>query len=201
MKYNFNFFADTVVDEPELWEQHIVGHVKVLIDYGIGKNTTNNQSCIANLQRYAVVNQDVKYEKIGGGFKIQFADEVNRLPEEEALGKVDNNIPTKVNHYLIKDGWEACVLWRSKSVKYLGIGSYLMWPSVCLVIQLNFSTIIGICAYFSLKLFGEIEFVIGLLKNSSLSEKELMLYLRNNLQVRMEKNKASKPKVSYPDVY
>lgn len=228
--HNYKIFAFRAIDEPELCKQYIEGHVKVLIDYGITNITTNNNIWIKNPHIYCVVAQDSISKKLIGGVRIQIADGIHPLPVEEAIGKMDKTIHQKVNQYALNGGiGESCGLWISKNVKNLGISRYLMWASVSSANQLNFNTMLGICAGYTLKLFGEIGFVIddslgdhgdfpypnddyiahviGILnaitmETANQSDKDIMVSLRNNpIQDRIETNKGYKSNISYQLVY
>lgn len=228
--HNYKIFAFRAIDEPELCGQYIAGHVKVLLDYGITNITTNNNTWVKNPHIYCVVAQDNKSKELLGGVRIQIADGVHPLPVEEAIGKMDNTIYNKVNHYALNGGiGESCGLWIAKNVKNLGISRFLMWASISSAIQLNFSTMLGICAGYTLKLFGEIGFVIdnslgnngdfpypnnnyiahviGILNAITLEtanqfDKDIMLSLRNNpIQDRIETNKDIISNISYNLIY
>ncbi len=226
----YNVFAFRAIDEPELCEQYIDGHVKVLTDYGITNVTTNNNLWAKNPNIYCVVAQDNQSKVLVGGVRIQIADGIHPLPVEEAVGKMDGTIYSKVTHYALNGGiGESCGLWISKKVKNLGISRYLMWASISSAIQLNFSTMLGICAGYTLKLFGEIGFVIdeslgnhgdfpypnsnyiahviGILnaitiETAAQSDKDVMLSLRDTPnQTRIEINRGFKSTISYQLVY
>lgn len=157
----FDIFVFRAIDEPELCEQYIKGHRQVLIDYGITNITTNTNKWISNPNIYCTVAVDKKSKELVGGTRIQIADGENPLPVELAIGKMDFNIYEKVNHYRLNGGiGESCALWISKNVKSLGISRYLMWASISSSNQLKFQTLLGICAGYTLKMFGEIGFVV-----------------------------------------
>ena len=230
MDHNYKVFAFRAVDEPDLCSQYIACHIKVLTDYGITNITTNNSIWVKNPHIYCVVAQDIKSMELVGGVRIQIADGVHLLPVEEAIGKMDKTIHNKVNQYALNGGiGESCGLWISKKVKNLGISRYLMWASISSANQLNFNTMLGICAGYTLKLFGEIGFVIdeslgdhgdfpypnsdyiahviGILnaitiETADQSDKDVMLSLRKNpIQNRIETNKNFKSNISYQLVY
>ncbi len=226
----FNIFAFRAIDEPELCVQYIEGHVKVLTDYGIANITTNNKTWTNNPNIYCVVAQDKDTLSLIGGVRIQIADGIHPLPVELAIGKMDANIHDKVKKYALNGGiGESCGLWISKEVKGLGISRYLMWASISSANQLNFETMLGICAGYTLKLFSEIGFeidkslgaqgnfpypnekytahVIGILnaitlKTASKDDKSIMLSLRAKpYQSRIEKNKSLSCEIKYNLLY
>lgn len=228
--HNYKIFAFRAVDEPDLCNQYLAGHIKVLTDYGITNVTTNNNTWLENPHIYCVVAQDIKSKKLVGGARIQIADGIHPLPVEDAIGKMDKTIHEKVHQYALNGGiGESCGLWISKEVRSFGISRYLMWASISSANQLNFNTMLGICAGYTLKLFGEIGFVIdkslgnqgdfpypnsdyiahviGILNaitlaTSNQTDKDVMLSLRNNpIQNRIETNKDFKCSISYQLVY
>ena len=153
--------AFRAIDEPLLSQQYLEGHVKVLTDYGIENVTTNNSTWMKNPHVYCVVAQDVLSKEILGGVRIQLADGIYPLPVEGAIGKMDQSIFDKVEYYAKEGGiGESCGLWISKKVKNLGLSRYLMWSSISSANQLRFGTLLGICAGYTLKLFGQIGFVV-----------------------------------------
>lgn len=226
----YKVFAFRAIDEPELCAQYVKGHVKVLTDYGITKITSNNNTWTNNEHIYCVVAQDTQSSELIGGVRIQLSDGIHPLPVEDAIGKMDSSIYKKVDYYAINGGiGESCGLWISKKVKSFGISRYLMWASVASANQLNFNTMLGICAGYTLKLFGEIGFVIdeslgergdfpypnenyvahviGILnaitmETTKQSDKKIMLSLRNNpIQTRTETNKNFSGTISYHLLY
>ncbi len=157
----FDVFAFRAIDEPELCQQYLAGHRKVLTDYGIENVTTNKQSWMFNPHIYCVVARDNTNGELVGGVRIQLADGNTPLPIEEAIGIMDNALYRLVEKHALNGGiGESCGLWTSKNVKGMGVPRYLMWGSVSSANQLNFATLIGICAGYTLKLFSEIGFVV-----------------------------------------
>jgi hypothetical protein len=202
------------VDEPLTCQEYIQGHVHVLKDYGIENITSNNETWIDNPNMYCFIARD-KDGEIVGGIRIQVADGLNPLPVENAIGKLDARIYELVKKYAINGGvGELCGLWNSKKVKGLGLSVILVRAAISTINQLNFHTLTGICAQYSLKMFQDVGFVInktlgkdgafiypnesyiaqvvGILDGSTLDnavhyDKERMLSLRKNkIQTRTE---------------
>lgn len=229
-KNTFKIFAFRAVDEPDLCSKYLEGHIKVLTDYGITNITTNNSLWMNNPFIYCVVAQDLESNQLLGGVRIQIADKVHPLPVEDAIGKMDPTIYKKVNHYIDHGGiGESCGLWMAKEVKGVGLARYLMWASISSANQLNFNTMLGICAGYTLKLFSEIGFVIdkslgnkgdfpypndkyiahviGILnaitmETASDYDKKIMLSLRNKpIQTRVENNNEFESTILYNLIY
>ncbi|MGB0886760.1 MAG: GNAT family N-acetyltransferase [Vicingaceae bacterium] len=222
---DFKIFAFRAVDEPDLCNRYVKGHIKVLTDYGITNITSNNDTWIKNPYIYCIGLADVNNNLLGG-IRIQLADGINPLPVEEAIGYIDNNIYSMVDKYAIDGGvGELSGLWVDNSLKGLGFGPHLVRASIASSNQLNFKTLIGICAGYSLKMFNQVGFmidkslgkkgdfpypnekyiahVVGILNAITLEsaadfDKEIMTSLRNNNN---QKNKNDKVNISYSLTY
>jgi hypothetical protein len=160
-EYKFKLITFRAIDEPALCKEYLLGHQKVLSDHGIENVTTNNDVWMNNSHVYCVVARDLFTQEMVGGVRIQIADGTQPLPVEVAIGEMDPDVHKKVDYYARNGGiGESCGLWISKMVKGVGMSRYLMWASIASASQLNFRTMLGICAGYTLKLFGEIGFVI-----------------------------------------
>ena len=172
----FSIWAYRAVDEPELCKEYIQGHVKVLTDYGITNITSNNNIWIENKHIYCVVAQDISTNELVGGIRIQIADGVNPLPVENAIGKLDAGIYEKIRYYALNGGvGELSGLWVSNKLKGVGMSIYLVRACVASASQLNFQTMTGICAGYSLKMFKDVGFYI----DNSLGDKGNFPYPNN----------------------
>lgn len=157
----FDIFVFRAIDEPELCEQYIKGHRQVLIDWGIENITSNNRNWVSNPNIYCTGLIDKKSNSLLGGIRIQIADGINSLPVERAVGYIDKEIYRLVSNLMINGGvGELSGLWVSNTLKGLSFGTYLVRASIASSIFLNFKTMIGICAQYSLKMFNDVGFVI-----------------------------------------
>jgi len=203
----YKIFVFRAIDEPELCEKYLEGHIRVLTDYGITNVSTNNSKWINHPYIYCAVAQDMDDKNFVGGVRIQISDGIHPLPVESAIGGLDETIYDKVKEYALKGGIsESCGLWTAKSVKGIGIARYLMRASIASSDQLGFNKMLGICGWHTMKLFNQIGFlvdkslgengdfpyptdehianVIGILdavtlKNATKSEQKIMLDIRN----------------------
>lgn len=157
----YKIFAFRAVDEKELCNQYVAGHINVLTDYGITNITSNNDTWINNEHIYCIGLKEEKGGDLLGGIRIQLADGIEPLPVENAIGYLDNNIYSLVENYAIngKVG-ELSGLWVNNRLKGLGFGPHLVRAAIASSNQLNFKTLIGICARYSLKMFNDVGFVI-----------------------------------------
>lgn len=220
IEHKYRIFVFRAIDEPELCERYIEGHVKVLTDYGITNVTTNNREWTKHPYIYCTVAEDLDTNELVGGVRIQISDGIHPLPVESAIGYMDNRIYDKVKQFALNGGIsESCGLWTAKRMKGIGMARYLMRASVASSNQLGFNIMLGICGWHTLKLFGEIGFVvdkslgengdfpyptkehianvIGILdavtlKHSSREEKKIMLLIRNLLNLNMKEEIADK---------
>jgi hypothetical protein len=161
IKNKFKIFAFRAIDEPELCEQYISGHIKVLTDFKITNITSNNKTWINNPNIYCLGLINDSTNHLLGGIRIQLADGINSLPVEGAIGYLDDKIYTHIKNYAINGGvGELSGLWVDNKLKGLGMGPYLVRASIASSNQLNFKTMIGICAEYSLKMFNNVGFII-----------------------------------------
>lgn len=177
MKNSFKMFAYRAVDEPKLCSQYIIGHVRVLTDFGIENITSNNNTWIKNPHIYCIGLKNLETNDLVGGIRIQIADGVSALPVEDAIGQLDSGIYSLIEKYGCngKVG-ELSGLWVDNKLKGLKFGAHLVRASIASSNQLNFRTLIGICAGYSLKMFNEVGFIV----DKSLGSKGGFPYPNNN---------------------
>jgi len=160
-KSKYEIFAFRAVDEPDLCDKYIVGHIKVLTDFGVTNITSNNNTWRFNPHVYCLGLINPKTQELLGGIRIQLADGVNPLPVEDAIGYMDNTVYDMVKSYANNGGvGELSGLWVDNKLKGLGMGPYLVRASIASSNQLNFKTMTGICAKYSLQMFNNVGFVI-----------------------------------------
>jgi hypothetical protein len=223
---SFRLWAFRAIDEKELCDEYIKGHVKVLADYGISSITSNNKIWVENPFMYCVVIEDDVTKELLGGIRIQIADGISVLPVEKAIGNMDPRIYDLVKKYAFSGGvGELNGLWVSNKLKGVGIGPYLVRAAIASASQLNFVTMIGICGENTLQMFKNVGFlienslgkrggfpypsddltahVVGILNAVSLEsaaafDKEIMVYLREKIiSQRTEINNKYVSNISY----
>ena len=168
-------------DEPETCKEYLKGHIQVLRDYGIENVTSNNKSWMENPNTYCFIATDQEKELIGG-IRIQVADGIIPLPVEDAIGKIDGRIYNLIKEYAINGGvGELCGLWNSKKVKGMGVSVILVRAAISTINQLNFQTLSGICAEYSLKMFQNTGFVA----DKSLGDNGKFIYPNENYIARV----------------
>lgn len=158
MEHNYTVFAFRAVDEPELCEQYIKGHIKILTDYGITNITSNNNAWTNNPNIYCLGLKNNKDELLGG-IRIQLANGIQPLPIEDAIGYLDKSIYKIINYYAENGGiGELSGLWVDNRLKGLGIGWYMVRAAIASSNQLGFKTMIGICGDVTLRMFNNVGF-------------------------------------------
>lgn len=155
----FTFKVFRAVDEPDLCKQYAEGHVRVLMDYGITNITSNNDEWSRMECVYCVVvlNQD---GKMVGGIRMQKADGIHMLPVEKAIGYRDPNIHSIVASYIPEGVGELCALWNAKEVAGIGLSLLLSRAGIAICSQVGISTMVGICADYTLGMFRRVGFVV-----------------------------------------
>jgi len=137
------------------------GHNSVLKDYGITNITTNNDVWMQNPNMYCIVALSADGNDTLGGIRIQISDEDNPLPVENAIGKMDKRIYDIVKKFRDDGGvGELCALWNAKKVAGVGISVLLTRAGISLANQLHITTLVGICADYTLKMFQKVGFVV-----------------------------------------
>lgn len=176
-EHKYRVFVFRAVDKPELCEEYIHGHIRVLLDYGIENITSNNQDWVKNPDVYCLGLETLDGELLGG-IRIQLANGVFPLPIEDAIGYVEQQIHNVVEHYALNGGvGELSGLWVSNKLKGLGVGWYLVRAAISTANQLNFKTLIGICGEVTLNMFQNVGFEI----NYSLGNNGTFLYPNDRL--------------------
>lgn len=156
------FRAFRAIEEPDTCIGYREGHVSVLKDYGVTGITTNNDEWFHNPNVYGIVAQLVSTGEIVGGIRAQISDENTPLPIEKALGKMDPVIYDIVKNFRDNGGCgELCGLWNAKSVAGIGISILLTRAAISTTNQLDFETLMGICAEYTMDMFKRVGFVVN----------------------------------------
>lgn len=214
------------VNELDTCQKYLKGHMQVLIDYNVMKVTSYNPTWTSNPSVYVLIAELESTGEMVGGIRVEITKGDIPLPIETAIGNLDNKIYDVVEKYGIEGGvGELCGLWNSKDVKGYGISFFLTRAAISIINQINFKTLIGICAEYTLKMFSDVGFVIdrslgnngefcypderyitralGILNAETLAsadpyDKKIMLDLRENpCQVRLENGSRGEVEVKY----
>jgi len=155
----FVFKAFRAIDEPELCATYTEGHVRVLKDYGITNITSNNNEWSKVDCVYCVVVYNEHGEMVGG-IRMQKADGEHQLPVEKAIGYLDPQIHSIVESYIPEGVGELCALWNAKEVAGIGLSLLLTRAGISICSQVGISTMVGICADYTLNMFRRVGFVV-----------------------------------------
>lgn len=146
---------------PDACEEYLKGHMQVLMDYNVMKITSYNKEWTKNPSVYVLTAELEETRVMVGGIRIEVTKGDIPLPIETAIGILDNRIYKLVEKYGINGGvGELCGLWNAKEVKGVGISFFLTRAAISVINQINFFTLIGICAEYTLKMFTDVGFEI-----------------------------------------
>ena len=135
------------IDNIELCQKYVDGHVRVLAIYGIAMITSAKVLWFNDPDTYVIMVESHDGEKLYGGARVQVAKGVYELPIENALKKFDPTVLDLIRDHIPGGTGELCGLWNSREVAGLGIGSiYLGRVGVALAKLLNLSTLFALCA-------------------------------------------------------
>lgn len=152
--------AFRAIDEPLLCEYFLEGHGNVLKDYGVTNITSNTQKWIFNPSVFVIVAIDEDLSEVIGGIRIHFADGIEMLPVEKAIGKIDPNIHEIVNSYLSNGVGELCALWNAKKVAGLGISMLLTRAGISITNQIHCAILMGIGSDHTMDMFAKVGFIV-----------------------------------------
>ena len=146
------FRAFKAIDQRDLCERYLNGHIQVLVNYGITNITTNNKEWMDWDFVYCVI-AEKEDGTVVGGVRTQIADGTHPLPVEKAIGKMDPMIHDIVKKYQPDGVGELCALWNAKEVAGIGLSIMLVRAGIAMLNQVKCNTLMGICADYTLKMF------------------------------------------------
>lgn len=202
--------------------------MKILRDFGVTNITSNYQEWTSDPNTFCVIAE--RGDEMVGGIRVQVADGTFPLPIEKAIGHMDERVFDLVHGYMQDGGvGELCGLWNSKGVSGMGISVMLTRAAISIINQLQFRTLVGICAEYTMVMFTRVGFVVnnslgikgefaypdpryitrvlGIMNAETLEtahpeDKASMLDLRaKSVQVREEVGKKGKVKLEYDLVF
>lgn len=130
----------------ELSGKFIVGHRRVLHDFGITNVTSNNVDWIGSKETYVIVAVDSENDEIVGGIRINLSQSSTDLPLHGALGYMDERIVNWIEEKNKTGVAEVCGLWNAKRVFGKGISPLLTLSAVALCGMLPTQLLLGIAA-------------------------------------------------------
>lgn len=155
--------AFRAVNDKLACEDYLKGHMQVLLDYNVLQVTSYNSSWTENPSAYVLVAELESTGKMVAGIRVEVAKGLFPLPIENAIGDMDDRVYNVVKNYALNGGvGELCGLWNSNEVKGLGTSFFLTRAAISIIDQLNFKTLMGICAEYTLKMFTDVGFVLDM---------------------------------------
>lgn len=142
---NVKFSVFRAVDDRDASISFVEGHKRVLEIFGITQITSAKADWILNPDVYVVLVTDEDTDKVLGGGRIHKANRKNRLPIEEAVGYMDDNIYKMVDDFTDVGTGEVAGVWNSFEVAGLGIGSIHL-STACMA----YAKFVGITTLFGL---------------------------------------------------
>lgn len=201
--------AFRAIDEPHTCLKFIEGHQKVLENHGIVKVTSANNEWAENPAVFVIAVEDATGSRLFGGARVHAANGIVPLPIEQATGYMDPKMYQVVAHHARFGTGELCGLWNSKEVAGLGVGSlFSSRAAVVIAEQVGLTSMFSLCSpatvrfnqwigskvlttvgnegtfyYPKMDLLATAVFLEDAitLKDAHPSEREKMLFLRNNL--------------------
>jgi len=150
-----------VIDNNELCQKYVDGHVRVLAIYGIAMITSAKVQWFSDPDTYVILVESSDGEKLYGGARVQVAKGNFELPLENALKKFDPTVLDLVKENIPAGTGELCGLWNSREVAGLGIGSiYLGRVGVALAMRLKLNTLFALCAPATVKNCMRVGFLV-----------------------------------------
>jgi hypothetical protein len=135
------------VDNVDLCQKYVDGHVRVLAIYGITMITSAKVQWFEDPDTYVIMVESEDGEKLYGGARVQVAKGNYELPIENAIKKFDPSILQIVEDSIPLGTGELCGLWNSREVAGLGIGSiYLGRVGVAVAMSLKLHNLFALCA-------------------------------------------------------
>lgn len=149
------------IDDLESCNIFAHGHAKVLLDYGVTKVTSSSTDWFYNPAVYVILAEMENTGEAVGGIRIHIADGITRLPMEDAVSMVDENVYKLIEQYTPDGTAELCGLWNSKTTAGWGLGSYiLMRAGISVIPKLQLKSLFALCAPHTLKISVEKGFEI-----------------------------------------
>ncbi|WP_332913582.1 hypothetical protein [Algoriphagus boritolerans] len=148
----FTFNAFRAIDEPEICQQFIEGHINVLKEYGVTKVTSSNNEWIHNPYVFVVTVHENLTDRVVSGLRIHISNQNYPLPLESAISQVDDRISDLITRYRDTGTGEIGGLWNSRAISGYGIGAlFLSRTSLVIAAQLNVQSLFALCAEYTLK--------------------------------------------------
>jgi len=143
--------AFRATDHPELCERYIVGHRKVLDDFGVlqviqpDRSWTRSPDCIVLMAEHSELG-------LVGGIRIQLREDGAALPMEKAIAPLDAGITDALDAFGGRRCGELCGLWNANHFGGYGLPVVLSQAAVSVAVQANYDVLFTFAAHYTLRL-------------------------------------------------
>ena len=147
----FKIRAFWALSDRETCEAFAEGHRNVLLENGIKKVTSADNSWMDSPMVYVFVCEDEEANIVGGA-RLHIAAENHPLPMQTAISQVDQRINTYVEEFSPRGTAELCGLWNSRKVAGRGIGVKMLPLAAFAITQdLEINILLALVAKHTLK--------------------------------------------------
>ena len=135
-------------EQPELSQEFMREHRKVLEDFGIQNVSTNNERWMSDPNAFIIV---ALHETMGmvGGIRLQVASKDVPLPMEEAIGKLDPAIKKELEDLRVFGNGEVCSLWNANRYGHMGIPVILSQAVTAMATMANVKRMVCLVAHYT----------------------------------------------------
>ncbi len=144
--------AFRAMDDVASSRKFVEGHQRVLGAHGVTKVTSLNVDWISNPGVFVIMVESQDGKKVYGGARVHVAGGSQRLPIEEATGRMDPKVYSLVEEQSKTGTGELCGLWNSIEVAGLGIGSFFPTRAgVVICEQIGINSLFALCAPYTVR--------------------------------------------------
>lgn len=141
------------IDEPDTCEKYMLGHKKVLVNFGIEMIGTAQAEWTSNPDVFVIIVESLDRTNVYGGARIHIAGGCQTLPIEDATGILDSSIYELVRSIGKFGAAEGCALWNSREIAGYGIGSiFLSRAGIAIASMLGLKRLLALCAPYTVTL-------------------------------------------------
>jgi hypothetical protein len=142
--------AFRATERPDLCDEFLRQHRKVLEDFGITNVTTNNAYWTTDPTTIVIVAISSSQGMVGG-IRIECDKGRRELPIRTALYDMDHRIDTALDALREKGNAEVCGLWNSNAYSAKGIPTILAFAAVAVASQVGLTSLVCLVAHYTLR--------------------------------------------------
>jgi hypothetical protein len=135
-------------NEPELCQEFLKEHRRVLEDFGIQNVSTNTDSWMSDPNAYIIV---ALHDTLGmvGGIRLQVASKSQPLPMEQAIGKLDPKVHGSLAELQPHGNGEVCSLWNANRYGHMGVPILLSQAVTAMATMANAKRMVCLVAHYT----------------------------------------------------